>query len=47
MSAVAGAAAYWCVKALSKGRREKLGTVSMEHNLPALLQNQGLLNQTA
>ena len=28
-------------------RREKLGTVGTEHNLPALLQNQGLLNQTA
>ena len=27
-------------------RREKLGTVWTEHNLLALLQEQGLLNQT-
>ena len=27
-------------------RREKLGTVWTEHNLPALLQEQSLLNQT-
>ena len=69
--AAAGAAAYWCEKALSKGlrhlttgqvghrttsrlerhnrvlrRREQLGTVWTEHNLLALLQAQGLLNQT-
>ena len=77
MRATAGAAGYWCVKALSKGlrhlatwqvahratvahrttsrlerhnrelrRRERLGMVWTEHNLLALLQKQGLLNQT-
>ena len=71
MRATAGAARYWCEKALSKGlrhlatgqarhrttsrlerhnrelrRREQLGTVWTEHNLLALLQEQGLLNQT-
>ena len=71
MRATAGAAGYWCEKALSKGlrhlatgqvahrtmsrlerhnrelrRREQLGTVWTEHNLLALLQKQGLLNQT-
>ena len=71
MRATAGAAGYWCEKALSKGlhhlatgpvahrtkqrlerrnrelrRREKLGTVWTEHNLLALPQEQGLLNQT-
>ena len=71
MRATAGAAGYWCEKALSKGlrhlatgqarhrttsrlerhnrelrRREQLGTVWTEHNLLALLQEQGLLNQT-
>ena len=71
MRATAGAADYWCEKALSKGlrhlatgqashrttsrlerhnrelrRREKLGTVWTEHNLLALLQEQGLINQT-
>ena len=71
MRATAGAAGYWCEKALSKGlrhlatgqarhrttsrlerhnrelrRREKLGTVWTEHNLLALLQEQGLINQT-
>ena len=72
MRATAGAARYWCEKALSKGlrhlatrqarhqtpsrlerhnrelrRREQLGTVWTEHNLLALLPEQGLLNQTA
>ena len=71
MRATAGAARYWCEKALCKGlrhlvtgqarhrttsrlerhnrelrRREKLGTVWTERNLLALLQAQGLLNQT-
>ena len=71
MRATAGAARYWCEKALSKGlrhlatgqarhrttsrlerhnrelrRREKLGTVWTEHNLLALLLEQGLINQT-
>ena len=71
MRATAGAASYWCEKALSKGlrhlttgqvrhrtmprlerhnlelrRREKLGAVWTEHNLPALLPGQGLINQT-
>ena len=71
MRATAGAARYWCEKALHKGlrhlatgqashrttsrlerhnrelrRREKLGTVWTEHNLLALLQEQGLINQT-
>ena len=71
MRATAGAAGYWCEKALSKGlrhlatgqvahrttsrlerhnrelrRREKLGTVWTEHNLLALLPEQGLINQT-
>ena len=71
MRATAGAARYWCEKALSKGlrhlatgqvahrttsrlerhnrelrRREQLGTVWTEHNLLALLQEQGLINQT-
>ena len=71
MRATAGAARYWCEKALRKGlrhlttgqashrttsrwerhnrelrRREKLGTVWTEHNLLALLQKQGLINQT-
>ena len=71
MRATAGAAGYWCEKALSKGlrhltagqarhrttsrlerhnrelrRREQLGTVWTEHNLLALLPEQGLLNQT-
>ena len=71
MRAMAGAARYWCEKALSKGlrhlatgevahrttsrlerrnrelrRREKLGAVWTERNLLALLQKQGLLNQT-
>ena len=66
-----GTAAYWCEKALVKGRRhlapgqaahrtrsrlerhnrelrrrEQLGTVWKEHNLLALLPEQGLLNQT-
>ena len=72
MRATAGAARYWCEKALSKGlrhlatgqvehrttsrlerhnrelrRREQLGTVWTEHNLLALLPEQGLINQTA
>ena len=71
MRATAGAARYWCEKALVKGlrhlttgqashrtpsrleqhnrdlrRREKLGTVWTEHNLLALLPEQGLFNQT-
>ena len=71
MRATAGAASYWCEKALSKGlrhlttgqvrhrttsrlerhnrelpRREKLGTVWTEHNLPAPLPEQGLNNQS-
>ena len=71
MRLTAGAARYWCEKALHKGlrhlatgqarhrttsrlerhnrelrRREKLGTVWTEHNLLALLQEQGLINQT-
>ena len=70
VQATAGAARYWCEKALSKGlrhlatwqvahrttsrlerhnrelrRREQLGTVWTEHNLLALLQKQGLINQ--
>ena len=71
MRATAGAARYWCEKALCKGlrhlatgqvehrtssrleshnrelqRREQLVTVWTEHNLLALLQAQGLINQT-
>ena len=71
MRATAGAARYWCEKALSKGlrhlatgqathrtmsrlerhdrelrRRQKLGAVWTEHNLLALLPEQGLINQT-
>ena len=71
MRATAGAARYWCEKALVKGlphlttaqathrtpprlerrnrelrRRERLGTVWTEHNLPALPPEQGLINQT-
>ena len=71
MRATAGAARYWCEKALSKGlrhlatgqardrtpsrleshnrelrRREQLGAVWTQRNLLALLQKQGLLNQT-
>ena len=72
MRLTAGAARYWCEKALSKGlrhlatgqvthwtppllerrnrelrRRQKLGTVWTVYNLLALLQEQGLINQTA
>ena len=71
MRATAGAASYWCEKALSKGlrhlttgqvrhrttwrlerhnrelpRRVKLGTVWTKYNLPALLPEQGLSNQS-
>ena len=70
MRATAGAAGYWCEKALRKGlrhlttgqvahrttsrlerhnrelRRREKGTVWTEHNLLALLQEQGLINQT-
>ena len=69
MRVTAGAARYWCEKALSKGlrhmatgpvahqtmsrlerhdreRRQKLGAVWTEHNLLALLPEQGLINQT-